>query len=288
MTRRFLLLVLCTLGLLLYGCSSGPTKSAAEQQYEFARAHLGRMEYDAALKSIDQMVQAAGGGPLAQEGRVLLVVLQAGMAEGAKEMADAYQQGFLQPAGQARQRDFVGMRSSYYGMARVYLLDALEALMKQRSALGKEPLQVQFRFPDYTGTAPAALARIRSGTWVEESERFSAQKEATRNAFARTVARAAGAGDDLSKGHALFEASPQFDPRMYLIALSEQLLRVSEIFEPRGINEPRYRRISFEVIRDNMDLALKLLETAPDEELAKRVKKIREDCEKGLKRIPPG
>jgi len=216
------------------------------------------------------------------------VVLHAALADGAKEMAEAYEQGLTQPSGEARHGDFVRMRSSYHGMARVYLLDSLEGLMKQRGALGKSPVRLQMRFPDFGGTGPPAVAAVRNGTWVEEGERFRAEKETVRNAFARTVARLAGAGDDVHKGRASFEASPQFDARVYLVELSGQLLRTSEIFEQRAIGDSRYRRICFEVVRDNMELARKLLEAAPDKDLEKQVKGIKDEVEKGLKRIPAG
>lgn len=288
MRHRFLPLGILTACLWLVACSSGPTKSMAEQQYDYARGNLDRMEYTAALKNIDEMISAGAGGPLEEEGRILSVVLQAAMAEAAKEMGEAYEYGLTQPAGKARYGDFVNMRSSYYGMARVYLLDSLQELMKQRGTLAKEPLKVQIRFPDFTGTAPPALSTVRSGTWVEEGTRFQAEKENIRNAFARTVARLVGAGDDIHKGHATFDASAQFDPRVYLVELSAQLLKVSEIFEPRALSDMRYRRTCLEVIRDNMDLAQKLLETTPDKEMEKRVKDIKGECEKLLKKIPAG
>lgn len=286
MRHRFLLPGICCLALCLSSCSSGPTKSMAEQQYDYARGNLDRMDYNAALKSIDQMISAGGDGPLAAEGRLLSAVLQAAMAEAAKEMGEAYEYGLTQPAGKARYGDFVGMRSSYYGMARTHLLDALEELMKQRGVLGKEPLKLQVRFPDFTGTAPPALGTIRSGSWVADADRLRAEKECIRNAFARTMARLTGAGDDMQKGHAQFDASPQFDPRTYLVALTEQLQRTSEVFGPRALGDARYHRICLEVVRDNLKRAQELLAENPDAELEKKVKTLGDECEKNLKKLP--
>ncbi len=286
MKLRLLLLGLLTACVSLLACSSEPKKSAAEQHYAFAQTNLDRMEYDAALKNIEQMINAAGNGPLAQEGTVLEVVLQAAMADGAKTMAEAYEQGVKQPAAAGRYGDFIKMRSAYYGVARVRLLNAMEGAMKQRSKLGAAPVKLQIRFPDFSGTPPPALAAVREGRWVDDTERFRAELETVRTAFARTVARLAGAGDDVHKGHAAFDATQQFDPRVYLLELSDQFLRISEIFEPKALGDMRYRRICYEVIRDNMDLTQKLLAATPDKDMEKRVLQIKGDCEKGLKKLP--
>jgi hypothetical protein len=57
------------------------------------------------------------------------------------------------------------------------------------------------------------------------------------------------------------------------------------MFDRRGLDDARYRRISLEVVRDNADVVLILLEKKPDKELETRAKKLKADCEAALKKL---
>ena len=54
-----------------------------------------------------------------------------------------------------------------------------------------------------------------------------------------------------------------------------------------GLNQPDHIRIVNEVVRGNLDVALKLLATKPDKDLEARAKKMQAECEKTLKMFGP-
>lgn len=285
MRRRLFSLLMMGVFLIGSGCSSGPATSGSEQYFTDAKSSLAKMDYDAALKNLDRLIKTTEGQPLGKQGAVLRTALLAAMADGTKQMAEAYGGGAGQSGASGRQGKFIKMKSDYYGIARARLMSSMEAVMAQRNKL-REPMALEIPFPDFAGTDPAAITKIQNGQWVDDSERYRAEIEAVRNSLARTLARLAGAGDDVHKGHATFDkGGVQIDPRIYLLELSNMFYKLSEMFDRRALDDARYRRISLEVVRDNADLVLKMVEAKPDKDLETRAKKLKADCEAALKKL---
>ncbi len=275
-----------TLCLVLASCTGAPPTPTAEQYFNDAKNNLASLDFDTALKNFDRMVKAAGDQPLAQQGIALRTALLTALAQGSKQMAEIYGAGVKQPAASTRQGEFSRMRSDYLGISRTRLMDAMQALMGQRSKLGDKPLRLDVSFPSFSGSDPPELAKIEAGYWVEDANRYRAELAMDRNALARTLARLAGAGDDVNKGQVLFsKGGVDIDPRVYLIELSNAFQKLSQIFDRRALDDPRYLRICNEVIRDNMDLSLKLLAAKPDKDLEAQAKKLKAECEKQLKTL---
>lgn len=280
-TLPMLVLLVC----ILVACGGGPTTPTAEQYFSDAKKNLATLDYEAALKNLDRLVKSAEGQPLAQQGTVLRTALLTSMAEASSKMAEAYGSGAGQPDAASRQSQFIKMKSDYYGIARVRLMNSMEAVMAQRSNLGEQGMALDIAFPDFMGTEPAAISKVQKGQWVDDNARYRAELEIVRNALAGTLARLAGAADT-NKGRAAFEkGGVQIDPRVYLLELSNMFYRLSEMFDRRALDDSRYRRISLEVVRDNADVVLILLEKKPDKELETRAKKLKADCEAALKKI---
>lgn len=272
--------------LFLAGCA--PPTPTTQQYFNDAKKNLASMDYDAALTNLDRLTKAAGNEPLGQQAAVLRTALLLALANGTREMADAYGTGMKESPAERRRSQFLRMRADYYSIARVRFMNAMEAAMAQRGKLGQQGLPLEVPFPDFAGTPHGAVARIKGGYWVEDPDRYRAELEAVRNSLALVLAQLAGAGGDPHKGKAAFEKGGlQIDPRVYLLEMSDNFLRLSEIFERKALDDPRYHRTSLEITRDTLDVALKLLEAKPDKDLQERAKKTRVDCEKRLKALGP-
>ena len=74
------------------------------------------------------------------------------------------------------------------------------------------------------------------------------------------------------------------DPRVYLIELSNSFLQTGGMFDFRGLNEPDHLGTVNEVVRGNLEIALKLLAAKPDKDLEARVKKLQAQYEKKVKK----
>ena len=280
--KSALLLFVC---LLVLACSGEPSKPAA-LPYAAAKENLTALDYDAALKNLDKTIKAAPDEPDGKEAAIVRIALLTAMAQGSRDMAEAFGTGVKQPAARTQTGPYTRMRSDYLGMSRVYLMDAMEAVMKQRAKLSDAPLPLKIVFPDFGGTEPAAMDRIRHGMSVQDSERYRSELETSRNYLARLMAALAGAGDDVHKGHAAFQAGAvQLDTRVYLLELSAAFYKLREIFDAKALDDSRYLRTTIEVVQGNLDALDKLFAARPDKDLQARAKKLRADCDAALKKI---
>jgi hypothetical protein len=269
-------------------CTDAPPAPPGAQYFADARKNLTASDFDAALKNLDRAIKASGDQPIGQEAIVLRAVLLTALAESDKQMAEAYSAGLKEPAGRARFGNFNKMRGDYYGGARARLIGALQAVMDQRGKLGDGLLPLEVEFPVFTGAEDPAVTKIKQGYAVEDADRNRAEAMGDRNALARILAALAGVGEDPHKGQEIFsKGKVDIDPRVYLVELSNDSLRLGAIFAPRALDERDHLRAVNEVTRDNLNLALKLLTAKPDKDLEARARKMREDCERTLKILGP-
>jgi hypothetical protein len=280
--KSALLLFVC---LCVLACS-GESSKPADLPYAAAKENLTTLDYDAALKNLEKTVKAAPDEPDGKEAAILRIALLTAMAESSRDMAEAYGIGVTQPAAHTQTGAFMRKRSDYFGISRVYLMNAMEAVLKQRVKLSDAPLPLNTAFPDFSGTEPAAMERIRHGMSVEDSNRVRTELENSRNYLARLMAALAGAGEDVHKGHAAFQkGNLQIDSRIYLIELSAAFYKLREIFEAKALDDSRYLRTTIEVVQGNLEALDKLLAARPDKDLQTRSKKLRADCDAALKKI---
>ena len=178
------------------------------------------------------------------------------------------------------------MRADYNGVARSRLMDAMQSVMNQRSKLSGNPMPIEINFPGYTGGADPTVTKIKTGQWIPDADRVAAETRLSRNALARILSALAGAPQDPSKGQQLLSSGKvDIDPRVYLIELSNNFLQIGAMFDPHGVNEPDHLRIVYQVVRGNLDVAMKLLVAKPDKDLESRAKKMQADCDKTLKKL---
>ncbi|HEY6969953.1 MAG TPA: hypothetical protein VJA94_12155 [Candidatus Angelobacter sp.] len=282
-TSFFLLVPIC---LFLFACSTEAPKDPAEQSLIDARKSFQASDFDAALTNLDKAIKLGGDDPLGQQATVLRIALVTSLADTGKQMAEAYGTGSREPAARSRYGPFSRMRSDYYGIARARLMDAAQSLMNQRGKLSANPISIEVPFPGFTGGMDPAVAKILHGQWLEDAERVGAEVQLNRNALALTLSAIAGAGADSSKGQQAFAAGKvDIDSRVYMLALSDSFLQIGAIFDLRALNENDHARIIREVVRDNLDVTLKLLAAKPDKDLEARAKKMQADNDKILKKL---
>ena len=288
MQPRLLPAFVIAISLLLVACSSAPPTSVGEQRLADARNSLKASDFNAALKNLDSVINSAGDEPAGQQAVVLRAALATALADASKQMAEAYGLGAKEPAAKSRYGPFNKMRSDYYGSARSRLMEAMQSVMDQRRKLSANPLPIEVNFPGFTGGTDPTVIRIKSGQWVADADRFGAELQADRNALARILSALAGAGQDPTKGQQIFSSGKiDIDPRVYLIELSSSFLQIGGIFEPRALDQQDHIRIVNEVVRGNLEVALKLLAMKPDKDLEARAQKMQAECEKTLKKLGP-
>jgi hypothetical protein len=286
MLRASKLFFLLVFSALLFACSSTPPTSISEQQFAEAKNNLRSSDFKAALNNLSSTIRSTKNDSLRQQALVLRVALVTALADADKQMSEAYDRGAKQPLARAKTTAFYRERSDYYTASRAYLMEAMQSVMDQRSNLNANPVPLEVAFPGFTGGTDLALAKIKSGEFVSDVERLGAELQLDRNCLAQVLAGFAGAGQDLNKGREIFTAGKvDVDPRVYIVVLSDNFLRIGAMFDVHGVNDPDKFRIVNQVVRDNLEVATKLLAAKPDNELEARVKKMRADCDKCLKKL---
>ena len=286
MQSRLFLSFVIAICMFLTACSSTPPTPPGEKDLTDARNSIKASDFNAALTGLDGAIKSAGDEPLGQQAFVLRVALVTALAEAGKQMAEAYAVGAREPAAQSHYGPFNRMRADYYGIARARFMDAMQSVMNQRRKLSGNPLPIEVNFPGFMGGTDPTVTKIKSGQWVADADRMGAELLADRNALARILSALAGAGQDPNKGQQIYNSGKvDIDPRVYLIELSSSFLRLGAMFEPRALNETDRLRIVNEVVRDNLEVALKLLAAKPDKDLEARAKKMQAECEKTLKKL---
>jgi hypothetical protein len=194
---------LLVVSLLLVACSGAPPTPVGEQRLTDARNNLKASDFNAALTNLDFAIQSAGDEPAGQQAVVLRIALTTALADAGKQMGDAYGVGVKEPAARSRFGPFSKMRINYYGVARAHLMDAMQSVMDQRRKLSGNPIPVEVTFPSFTGGTDSTLLRIKSGQWVEDGDRYSAELLADRNALARLLSAPVRSPTRASKSSAL-------------------------------------------------------------------------------------
>jgi hypothetical protein len=286
MVRAPRLFFLLALSVLLFACSSTPPTSIGEQQFGEAKNNLKSSDFKAALNNLSGTIRSTNNDSLRQQALLLRVALVTALADADKQMAEAYNVGAKQPLAHSKTNAFYIARSDYYNAARAYLMEAMQSVMDQRSNLNAKPMPLEVAFPGFTGGTDLALAKIKSGEFVSDAERLGAELQLDRNCLAQVLAGFAGAGQDLNKGREIFAAGKlDVDPRVYIVVLSDDFLRIGAMFDTRGVNDPDKFRTVNQVVRDNLEVATRLLAAKPDNDLEARVKKMQADCDKCLKKL---
>lgn len=285
MLRPVRLFFFLALSALLFACSSTPPTSISERQFNDAKDNLKSSDFKAALNNLGGTIRSTNNDALRQQALLLRVALVTALADADKQMAEAYALGAKQPLAHSKTTAFYRERSDYYTGARAYLMEAMQSVMDQRSALNANPVSLEVAFPGFTGT-DLELAKINGGEFISDAERTSAELQLDRNCLAHVLAGFAGADQDLNKGREIFTAGKvSVDPRVYIVVLSDDFLRIGTMFDTRGVNDPDKFRTVNQVVRDNLEVATKLLAAKPDSELEARVKKMQADCDKCLKKL---
>lgn len=278
--------LLIALSLLLFACSSAPPTSIGNQHFADAKNNLKSSDFKAALSNLDATIKSTNDESVRQQASLIRVALLTALADADQQMAEAYHVGAREPAAQLQNASFYKVRSDYNNTARSFLMDAMQSVMDQRSKLNTNPMPIEVPFPGFTGGNDQTLIRIKSGQFVSDADRLNTELQLDRNALARVLTAMAGAGQDLNKGRDLFSAGKvDVDPRTYLVEISDSFLRIGNMFDVRGLNDPDKLRTVNQVVEGNLTVATKLLAAKPDKDLEARVKKMQADCDKCLKKL---
>ena len=278
-------LLIIAISVLFLANSCAPPISVSTQAYNDAKNNLKFSDFDGALNNLDKAIKSAKDEPSRQEALILRTALAIGLADANRQMAEAYNTGSQQPDAKGHTGPFYKARSDYYSAASTLLMQAMQAVMDERSKLGDKPMPLEVAFPNFTGTI-AGVESVKKGKLLSDSDRLAAELQQDRNCIAAALSAIAGAGPDPNKGLVAYNTGKvDVDPRVFIIELTDSFLQVGAMFQPAGMNQlDRWHTVN-QVVRANLNVAAKLLAAKPDANLEARVKKMQADNDKTLKKF---
>ena len=266
----------------LGSCSSqtaGPKFGTPEWYWSGARDQFAAGDFAKAQEHLEKLL--ATSNPFRERAAVFHLVLLAGMAEGYRDLAEAYSDG--EKASKNQSMDFHRVVTDMQRFSRQYTIGLAEDAGRFSKEMGSAPqFAMDFTFPSGTATEVATLERVRKGIFPAEADRLSAQRQAVARQVVLATAAFAGAGNDPAKAAEMFKTQPVQVPRAtFLMGLAENLLEESSLFDRKKLNDPDKKKIMLQLAAD----CLKSATEGGDAATQKQAKDVRAKIEKEQKAV---
>ncbi len=266
------------------GCAPSPKPVTPASQFAEAKEMLRQRTYDRALDSLAKLSKQEND--MAERARMLSVAVLGSMGESYREMGDAYMKGSTVVRTEAEKMRFRKMAMDYYGMARVRSLNYVEQFLPLLKKSDTKPFTVEARFPEASAVENATLNKLQQGIWVGEEERYQAELD-TLDLWVAKILCASALVSDLNQGRALYQkGTVDLDPRGYFVAMAKTMMDASALFASKALDDSRMQRLFYEKADETLDASMRLLKMQPDKALETRARRMKQDCQKELKRLP--
>lgn len=201
--------------------------------YNLAQEQLANGQFSPALDTLAQVADEAPESELGGRARVLRAALLGGLARACQQIGESYMAG-SKAAGEAEHAP--AMRTTamdYFGRARGYSLEMIEALDRLRKSPPADPLSLAFSLPAGAQEQSDTLARVRQGQALPDKERLQAEEARVFQGVKKTLVQMAGTRGDLDQ---VFLAD-------FYLGAGRALLDLSRIYGPEALRTPRMIRL---------------------------------------------
>lgn len=277
---RFKVVFPLAVALLCVACSSDkrPTQGSPEWLYIAARESYVAGDFDKAKEQLEKIEQKAPN-PYAQRARAWRMVVDAGLAQGHLELAQAYADGWTNARTEkpnlARQRSHHQKESKRHAL---HLVQAYDAFVKDAPT---QPVVLEFPFPKGSAGQVPELDRIYKGLPMPEEQRTTATDKMLNRGIVRSVAATLATADDSASAQAAMQSGrAEVAPARFLLAMATALDKASAVFDRKALGEPDTQKAFRERA---LDASKRALELKPDAPIETAAKKLQADVEKALK-----
>jgi hypothetical protein len=226
-----------------------------------------------------EKIERQGNNPYVERARIWRMVVEAGMASGHLELAQAYSEGRIHS--RTNKLFFSRQRSDHLKEAKRYAIGLAEAY----GALTKQPLPktmvLEFPFPKGSGADVADLDRVYKGEEMPEAQRLAANEKTLDRGMVRAVSAVLTTADDSPGAQkALQSGRAELPSARLLLAVGTAMEKLSAAFNNKNLDEPDKLKIFHERAQD---AAKRVLEMEPEAPVQTAAKKLQADIEKTLK-----
>jgi hypothetical protein len=236
-SRTVLFATLAT-AFILVGCSTDTKSGAPPRSGTLAHSWFSANEawkvgeYERAVEHLSRL--AIAPSEYQDRARAWLIVAAAGVADGYRELADAYETGSRsnkQVAAEYR-RHVNETRNAANRMALMYAETIHETLNKEKDLKFK----FDFVFPSGSAAEPVQLVRVSKGLQVLPADHETLKKAMTTRGIVRFAGALAAADGDIEKAKAQF-ANPPHD--VALAAVAKTLIGLADLYCNRKLDLPK-------------------------------------------------
>jgi hypothetical protein len=271
-------LCLCALalGLMATSCSTGPRPPEPGTPAFLWGAAQQTFKSGDLLKANDNLFEILQtDNDFAAKARIWQIALSAGMAEGAEDLASAYE------AGARLNRDHpqpfwkhLTQTRALAGHSALDVAQQIQALL----AKGKgQQIALEFPFPPGSAVEPAGLRRVQAGMLMPDADADVLESTMLERGVVQAVCKLVGSPDDPAKTLELFQTNPVLVPReTFLLAAAKILYDESAVFGTNKLDQPQRLRAMY-------DQALAALVQVPE---SKETKALTSKIQAALKKMP--
>ncbi len=282
--RIFSLAGVCLVFVAGLGCAPAQKPVTPASQLAEAKEMLRHRNYDRAVDVLTRLSKQENDA--GERAHMLLIAVLGGMGESYREMGNAYLKGSTLVRNETEMTRFRNMAMDYYGMARVRSAGFVEQLLPLLKKADTKVFVIEANFPEASAAENPTLNKVQQGIWVQEEERYRAELDELDLWVAKMLCASASV-NDLNEGRALYKkGSVELDPRGYFVGIAKAIMDSSALFAPKALNDSRMQRLFCEKAGDTLDASMRLLKMQPDKTLEGRARKLKDDCQRELKRLP--
>ena len=224
--------------ILLSACSAEKQASAPPRPGTIAHSWYTANEawktgdYDKSLEHLSRLATAQS--EYHERSRQWVLVAAAGVADGYRELADAYEAGsrMNKSVGGEYRRRARELRIAANNAAILYAETIHDTLNKEKDI----PLKLEFAFPEGSTAEPVQLNRISKGMSVQTADHESVKRAMATRGVVRFASNLAAVDGNVEKAKAQFAAPPR---EVALPAMAKALLDLADLYCNRKLDYPK-------------------------------------------------
>lgn len=239
-TRIFASIVsAAAVSLVLVGCSADQKKSGTPPKpgtlahsWYTANEAWKSGDYDKAVQHLSRL--AVAQSEYRERSRQWIIVAAAGVADGYRELADAYESGSKSNKDMAMdyRKRMAELRNAANTSAMLYAETIHDMLAKDKDL----KLKFDFGFPQGSASEPPQMSRINKGMPVQAADHEAVKKAMATRGVVRFAAALASADGDPEKAKAQFANPPR---EVAIAAISKNLIGLADLYCNRKLDIPK-------------------------------------------------
>ena len=227
-----------SLGLLLAGCSTGPTPPQPGTPAFYWAAARETYRTGDYLKTNDNLGQITkSDNEFTARARIWQMVIVSGIAQADMDLADVYDLGAR--ANRANPTPFRRQASMLRTGASAAALEFTEVFHSFQGTVKDPAVALEFDYPSGSASQPPELKKITTGIVLQESEMALVHRAMIQRGVLRSLCRAVGAPDDPAKALELFKSGkPEVRRDLLRLQMAGLLHEEAQLFGPTKLDQP--------------------------------------------------